>query len=151
MNAELMRKLGSIAQVGVISEVKEEQALARVTILDRVTDFLPVLMFGNTFSKHFKPQRVGEQVLVISPYGETNDGFILRGIFNQDCKEPVLANATTEVLEYEDGTVILYDTKNKQLFVNAVGDITIKAGGNITLDAGAEIIATGKNFKWTAK
>lgn len=135
MNAELLRKLGNIAAVGTISEVVEAKALVRVTLLDRVTDFLPVLMFANSFKKHFIPPRVGEQVIVISPYGEASSGFVIRGIFNRGCREPELANDTTEVIEFEDGTVVMYDTKAKHLFMNAVGDITIKAGGNIKLEA----------------
>ncbi len=139
MSAELLRKLGNIAAVGTISEVVEAKALVRVTLLDRVTDFLPVLMFANSFKKHFVPLRVGEQVIVISPYGEASSGFVIRGIFNRGCREPELANDTTEVIEFEDGTVVMYDTKAKHLFMNAVGDITIKAAGNIKLEAGGNI------------
>lgn len=139
MSAELLRKLGNIAAVGTISEVVEAKALVRVTLLDRVTDFLPVLMFANSFKKHFMPLRVGEQVIVISPYGEASSGFVIRGIFNRGCREPELANDTTEVIEFEDGTVVMYDTKAKHLFMNAVGDITIKAAGNIKLEAGGNI------------
>jgi phage baseplate assembly protein V len=139
MSAELLRKLGNIAAVGTISEVVEAKALVRVTLLDRVTDFLPVLMFANSFKKHFVPLRVGEQVIVVSPYGEASSGFVIRGIFNRGCREPELANDTTEVIEFEDGTVVMYDTKAKHLFMNAVGDITIKAAGNIKLEAGGNI------------
>lgn len=139
MSAELLRKLGNIAAVGTISEVVEAKALVRVTLLDRVTDFLPVLMFANSFKKHFAPLRVGEQVIVVSPYGEASSGFVIRGIFNRGCREPELANDTTEVIEFEDGTVVIYDTKAKHLFMNAVGDITIKAAGNIKLEAGGNI------------
>lgn len=139
MSAELLRKLGNIAAVGTISEVVEAKALVRVTLLDRVTDFLPVLMFANSFKKHFIPLRVGEQVIVVSPYGEASSGFVIRGIFNRGCREPELANDTTEVIEFEDGTVVMYDTKAKHLFMNAVGDITIKAAGNIKLEAGGNI------------
>lgn len=139
MSAELLRKLGNIAAVGTISEVVEAKALVRVTLLDRVTDFLPLLMFANSFKKHFVPLRVGEQVIVISPYGEASSGFVIRGIFNRGCREPELANDTTEVIEFEDGTVVMYDTKAKHLFMNAVGDITIKAAGNIKLEAGGNI------------
>lgn len=139
MSAELLRKFGNIAAVGTISEVVEAKALVRVTLLDRVTDFLPVLMFANSFKKHFIPPRVGEQVIVVSPYGEASSGFVIRGIFNRGCREPELANDTTEVIEFEDGTVVMYDTKAKHLFMNAVGDITIKAAGNIKLEAGGNI------------
>jgi phage baseplate assembly protein V len=67
----------------------------------------------------------GEQVVMFSPFGEANGGFILRSIFNKNAKEPALANEHTEVMEYEDGTVISYDTKAKELKINASDKITI--------------------------
>lgn len=147
--AEIKRLITNLVNFGTISEVKsaEGKALSRVKISDRETDFLPIVSFSNSFKTHYIPGRVGEQVVVISPFGEANGGFILRSIFNKSQKEPTGSNEHTEVIEYEDGTRFSYDTKAKKLIVNCVGDveliaknITIKAdstsfiGGSITHD-----------------
>lgn len=153
---EIVRRLNNIASVGTISEIKAGQALARVKILDRVTAFLPVVSQSNSFKKHFIPLKLNEQVLVFSPFGDASSGFILRGIFNKSCKEPNNSSQTCEVTQYEDGTVITYDTAAKELKINAVGNVTvicktanIKAdqvivdSGSIDLGKGGKGVVTG--------
>jgi phage baseplate assembly protein V len=125
--SELLRRLNNLISIGTISETKssEGKALARVKIFDRVTDFYPVVSFSNTFKRHFIPIRVNEQVLVFSPYGDASSGFIIRGIFNRGRKEHSLSNDHTEVIDFEDGTVITYDTEAKELKIDAVNKITV--------------------------
>lgn len=145
MFAELKRLINNIVSFGTISQTKSSdgKALARVKVMDRETDFLPVVSISNSFKKHFIPIRVGEQCVMISPFGEASGGFIIRSIFNKGSKEPSLANDTTEVMEYEDGTVITYDTKAKLLKLDCVGDIIIKAGGSIKIEAAGNIDIDG--------
>ena len=136
MVAELKRLINNIVTFGTISQTKvaDGKALARVKVMDRESDFLPVVSISNSFKKHFIPIRVGEQCVAISPFGDASGGFILRSIFNKGCKEPSGANDTTEVIEYEDGTVISYDTAAKLLKIVCVGNIAIEAK-NITIKA----------------
>jgi phage baseplate assembly protein V len=136
MLAELQRLINNIVTFGTISQTKvaDGKALARVKVMDRETDFLPVVSISNSFKKHFIPIRVGEQCVMFSPFGEANGGFIIRSIFNKGSKEPSLANETTEVIEYEDGTVITYDTEAKLLKIDCVKDIKLKAK-NISIEA----------------
>ncbi len=150
---ELLRRLENIVQVGTISVTKtrEGKALAKVILDDdednkRVTRFLPVLSLANSFARVWFPVRVDEQVLVISPFGNANSGFIIRSIFNRSCKEPNGANENTTIVEFEDGTRFLYDTKNKYFEVNCVGDITLKAGGNIKIEAAGDVDIDGSRI-----
>ena len=141
MWTELKRLIENIAVVGTISETQSTKgkALARVKLLKRNTAFYPILSFSNSFKRHFIPARVGEQVLVIHPFGEASEGFIIRGIFNKSCKEHNLANDYTEVIAFEDGTVITYDTQARLLKIDCVGDVIFKASGNIKIEAGGNI------------
>lgn len=126
----------NIVKIGTIVEIhSQNKALAKVKVSSRISDFLPVIMFANTFKRSWEPIRVGEQVSVLSPFGDPNFGLVLRGVFNTNCKEPSGASNTCEVTEYEDGTRISYDTESKFLKIDAAGDILIKAQGNITLQA----------------
>lgn len=127
MLAEVKRLINNLVNFGTISETKsaDGKALARVKVQTRETDFLPIASFSNSFKTHFIPARVGEQVVVISPFGEANGGFILRSIFNKSAAEPGGSNDHTEVIEYEDGTRFSYDTKAKELKINASDKITI--------------------------
>ena len=125
--AEVLRLIGNLFQVGTITQTKsaDGKALAKVKVLDRETEFFPVVSFSNTFKKKCEPIRVNEQAIVFCPFGEANSGFIIRGLFNVDCKEPGGANANKEVVTYEDGTTISYDTASKELLVDAAGMVKV--------------------------
>ncbi len=124
---EILNLLKNLLTIGTIVETKSEEgkALARVNICGRVSDFLPVLSFANSYKKHYIPARIGEQVLVLAPYGEANGGIILRGIFNKECKEQEGASDFKEIISYEDGVEFSYDTKNSTLEINSPKQISI--------------------------
>jgi phage baseplate assembly protein V len=135
----------NVALIGSICEIDpENRALVKVQIGDMRSDFLPVAMFANSFLRGFSPIRIGEQVMVISPFGEAGRGIVIRSIFNVDCKEPAGSNEHTQVFEYEDGTRISYDTNAKELRIDAAGSINIKATtthiGNVTIEGNLEVV-----------
>jgi len=127
MSAELLRRLNNLVTIGTITESKSVNglALARVNILDRVTDFLPVLQMANSFKTHAIPIRPGEQVIVLQLFGNGDSGVILGSIFNKGQKEPAGYSDTREVITYSDGTTISYDEVSKTLDVDAVNAINI--------------------------
>ena len=127
MSAELLRRLNNLVAIGTITESKSANglSLARVNILDRVTDFLPVLQTANSFKTHATPVKVGEQVVVLQPFGNGDGGIILGSIFNKGQKEPAGYSDTKEVTTYADGTTISYDVKTKVLNIDAVNVITV--------------------------
>ena len=125
-------------EFGTIVETKSQngKALAKVNILGRVTDWLPILSSANSFKRSFTPARINEQVAVL------DDLLILGSIFNKACREPAGDNSK-EITEFEDGTIISYDSKNSVLLISAVKDISIKAGANINIEAIGNIKLTG--------
>ncbi len=134
LDLETIRRINNIVQIGTVVETKisEGKALARVNILGRVTDFLPVKMIGNDFVKIWIPVKVNEQVLVFCPYGNANSGFIIPSIFNKDCKEPEGA---------DDKNVIV---KIANVFLKSDGEnITIEAK-NFKLDKNGNLTVTGR-------
>ncbi|WP_419768583.1 hypothetical protein [Arcobacter sp.] len=148
--SQLLVKLNNLVQIGTIHESKilDGQHLARVILDDdginkRVSPFIPVKSLANSFGRAFFPIRSGEQVIVISPFGNINGGFIIRSIFHKKCQLPSGANENIAVIEFEDGTRFSYDTKNKKLIVSCVNEIdfiakkiNIKAE-NTNFDGGA--------------
>jgi len=142
--AEIVNKINNLIQIGTISEVKSDKALARVSLLGRVTDFLPVLSQSNAFKKHYIPARVGEQVVVLAPFGEASGGVILRGVYNTKTKEPS-ANTSKEVQEYEDGTKISYDSSAKELKIEASDKINIICQSATVTANNVDITATTSN------
>ena len=144
---ELKRRLENIVQIGQISATKNQdgKALARVVVHDvgedkRVTDFLPVIGFANSFARVFFPLRPKEQVLVISLFGDANKGFILRSIFNKSCKEPDGASETKTIIEFEDGAILSYDTKSSTLEVLNQKTINVKVGEAVNVEVGKTVV-----------
>ena len=135
--AELTRRINNLIAIGTVTESKSVDglSLARVKILSRVTDFLPVMQGANSFKKTSSPIRVGEQVVVLQMFGNGDGGVIVGSIFNKGCKEPSGSSDVREVFEYEDGTKFYYDTVTKTLEVDAVGTVNVTCkNANITAD-----------------
>lgn len=138
---ELNRRMNNLIAIGTITESKSAEglSLARVKILDRVTDFLPAMQVASSFKASASPIKPGMQVIVFHPYGNADNGVIIGSIFNKGEKEPAGYSDTKEVTKYEDGTVISYDTTSKVLDINAVGDINIICA-NATIQADSAAI-----------
>ena len=145
MNQEYLRKLNNIVQVGTVTETKCDDglALARVNILGRVTDFLPIVMISNSFIKVWMPVQVNEQVLVISPFGEANSGFIIPSIYHKANKEPKGSTSKNAIIQIGNvrfecnGESIKIDAKNFKLDI-----------GNVSFECNEESIKIdAKNFK----
>ena len=137
---ELERRLNNIVQVGTVVEIDKSKALARVNILGRVTDFLPVKMIGNSFVKVFIPIRVNEQVLVVCPYGNANSGFIIPSIFNVNCKEPSGSNPDKAIIEFSGGVRIDSDGKT----VNVIAPVNVNVTAATATITAANTIITSK-------
>lgn len=71
--AETVRSLENLITLGKVEEVKDN--LARIRIGKVLTNFLPFAMW-------VVPE-IGEQVLVLSPSGDFNQGVCLAGVFSQ--------------------------------------------------------------------
>lgn len=123
---ELLNIIRNIITIGTLVEVKsaEGKAMAKANICGRITDFLPIVSMANSFKKHFIPARVGEQVLILCPYAESNSGIILRGIFNKECLESA-GNENKEVITYEDGVSFSYDCKTSTLEIKSPKAVNI--------------------------
>ncbi len=140
--AELQRKLKNIVRITSIVTPNETKALATVKVGDDESIEFPVVSFANSFKRHWIPIRKNEQVLAIFPFGNANKGFIFRGIFWKNLKEPLDADKDTEVIEYEDGTKLSYSTKESVLAVQGNCKIIIEVK-NVTVKAEKVIVESG--------
>lgn len=82
---DLDRRLANLLRIGTIAEVSTSTKLARVTIGDITTDWLPWLVkrAGNNVKTWWAPD-VGEQVIVFSPGGELGQGVIGGSLFQSE-------------------------------------------------------------------
>lgn len=135
-----MPNTDNMIQIGTIVNVdSENRALVRVELFERVTDWIPYKMVVNSHIQVWIPPRVGEQVIVLSPFGDGDDGIVLGGIYNIDQKEPTGSNDHTTVVTFEDGTSIMYDASAKALTINAFGSVAVTAPSGMSITADVSI------------
>ncbi|UTW43880.1 phage baseplate assembly protein V [bacterium SCSIO 12844] len=80
---------------------------------------------------------LGEQVLVLSPSGELNNGIVLPSIYTSNQPSNDLA---LDKKVYSDGTTISYNYQSKKLTINYVGSIDIFAATSINVTTNQTIL-----------
>lgn len=115
--------------LGKICEVKNE--LVRVDYLDTITPFIPYLQFANSYKRSFTPPRVEEQVMLVDFGGAK---IAIGSFLNVSFSTPNGASTTKEVSQYEDGTIISYDSSSSTLEITnpKVINIVVQNDINVT-------------------
>lgn len=127
---ENLIRLGTVAGVDHGSLPDKRPARVRVQSGDLLTGWLPWTALRAGTTRDWDPPTVGEQVLVLSPSGQTAQGIAITGLFSA----LIPANGDRAGLHrrtYPDGAVVEYDSVAHQLLA------TLPAGGRV------EIIAPG--------
>jgi phage baseplate assembly protein V len=152
---ELERRLANVLRSGRVHSVDYTNFRCRVQIGSLLTDPLPFLAQRAGDDTTWNPPSVGEGVIVLSPFGELNNGFVLCGVFTDE-KPPNTTDEFTVRTEFDDGTSIAYDKASHSLLINApsagssltvnivgnatlntTGNVLVEADGNATVSAGA--------------
>ncbi|ADZ93401.1 phage baseplate assembly protein V [Marinomonas mediterranea] len=116
----------ALIECGTVIEAQEDQALVKVHILGRETDWLPILQQANAFKRHYTPPRIGQQVVILM------GRYVLGSIFNKTCREPE-ATTTEDVTVYEDGTEIRYDSQTHTLTLKAMDVLKIETNQSVSI------------------
>lgn len=127
---ENLIRLGTVAEVDHGSLTDKRPARVRVQSGDLLTGWLPWTALRAGTTRDWDPPSVGEQVLVLSPSGQTAQGIAITGLFSA----LIPANGDRAGLRrrtYPDGAVVEYDSEAHQLLA------TLPAGGRV------EIVAPG--------
>lgn len=151
---ELDRRLANLIRLGSIAEADYINAKVRVNIGGILTGWLPWLTGRAGGDRDWHAPEVGEQVLILSPSGELNQGVVLAAIFQAAYPQPV-NNKDKHHTVYSDGAVVEYDRAAHHLkailpagaTVELVADGGISITGDITLTgtltASVDVIANG--------
>jgi len=131
---ENLIRLGTIAAVDHGSLTDQRPARVRVQSGELLTGWLPWLTLRAGSSREWDPPTLGEQVLLLSPSGQTTQGIVLCGLFSQ----LLPANGDRADLHrrsYPDGAVIEYDSQAHRLSaVLPQGGVTqLTSTGGITI------------------
>lgn len=130
---DLRTRLTNIVRTGVITEV--DRGKVRVQTGGIITKYLPyVTQRAGDCITWWKPS-VGEQVMILSPCGNINNGIVINSIYTA-IQEPPEDFDKKHQTRYDDGTIITYDYENKKLQIESEAEITIKSS-KISIDAGS--------------
>lgn len=130
MSDEHDRQIGQVVLVGVITDLDEANARVRVDADGLKTDWLPFTAGrAGPGVRDWSAPEVGEQVVVVSPYGDPSQGVVLGSVYQTAHAAPANLK-TTHRTEFADGAFIQYDRAGH------LYDIDVPAGGAITLRIG---------------
>ncbi|WP_164931731.1 phage baseplate assembly protein V [Dyella sp. M7H15-1] len=140
---ELQRRLCNLLQQGTVQEVDDQQGFVRVACGELLTPWLRWFVPAAGEDSAWCVPSVGEQVMVLCPFGDPALGWVLRGIYS-DAFPPPADKVTLQRARYRDGTLITYDSAAHVLTVDASQSsatvtvvckaATVKADDSITLD-----------------
>lgn len=129
---DLKRMLESLLMIGTIAELDEEKARVRVDCGALQTNWLPWLTRRAGNDRDWWAPEQGEQVMVLSPGGDPEQGVVLPAIYRS--AHPAPADSKNVYRKaFSDGTVIEYDRAAHLLKADVKGSVQLLAEG--TLDA----------------
>jgi phage baseplate assembly protein V len=135
-NSDHARNLSNLIRLGTVSEVDLATGRCRVQSGEMQTDYLSWLVPAAGALVIWAAPSVGEQVLVLSPEGETMGGVVLRGLYSNTFPAPA-DSADVTLVRFGDGALISYDAIAHALVA------TLPAGGTAELTADGGVTING--------
>lgn len=136
---DLARRLANIIRLGQIFAINYETAKARVKTGQLETDWLPWVVSNSGNNKNWNPPEIDEQVIVLSPCGELNQGIILPSLYRGLTPGN---SGNIQNITFADGSKISFDRTGGNLSLDIKGSATIKVLGNAEIE-GANITLKG--------
>lgn len=131
--AELQRRLANVVRIGKIAEVDRTKGRVKVAFNGVTSPWLPWQTARAGAVKNWSPPAAGEQVAVVSPFGEFGSGFVLAGAINYDSQAPPDSRENVERIDLPSGGS--YE-------IHVGGAVLTIAGGKLTFTGDVEV--TGK-------
>lgn len=143
--SEMGRQMANIIRIGTVAELDPATARVKVSTSGLTTDWLPwsASRAGNT--RTWSPPRVGEQVIIASPFGDMGQAAVIGSLFS-DSKPAPATSQDHETTVYPDGSTVDYNSASNTLTVTVAGagnvvinckQATINAETSVTLDTPA--------------
>lgn len=116
---ELSRQIANLIRVGEVTELDfadPEAPRVRVEVSGFPSDWLPWSAARAGATRKWSPPSVGEQVIIVAPYGDLGQAMIIGSLFSAATPAPD-TSATSETIEYPDGSTVRYDSASHTLTV----------------------------------
>ena len=135
---DLERRLGLVAMYATVAEADYQRRRVRVEAGPIRSTWLPWLTQRAQSDRTWHPPEVGEQVMVLAPHGELNQGCVLGAIHAAEPEDRTAPadRPTVERTVYADGTIEEYDREASHRLIDMTapgGTMTIKTGSTTVL------------------
>jgi phage baseplate assembly protein gpV len=131
--AELQRRLANLFRVGKVAEIDRDTMRVKVAFNGVTSPWMPWQTARAGAVKTWSPPAVGEQVCIISPFGELGSGFVMGGAINYDDQAAPDNRENVEKITLPSGGA--YE-------IHVGSNVLTIAGGKLTFTGDVEI--TGK-------
>ena len=148
MNLEIERALSRLVMIATVKETDAANRRLKVVYGDEQAEsgWVPwPAEYGRNFTR-WKPVRTGAQVVLLSPGGDLSRAVIAGQLYTTDITPPAAAD-TLDVVKYEDGTRIEYNSVTKALSINCAGAVSVAAAGAAKVTATGNVEVTGAAVK----
>lgn len=141
---ELQRQMSNLIRIGKIIGLDEANARVKVSVGGLETDWLPWAVSRAGATRTWSAPRIGEQVIVLSPYGDPAQGVVMPSLY-QDAHPAPAASQDQETIVYPDGAKQDYNSAAHTylLDVPSGGKITIRCGPSSIELSDAGIVLSG--------
>ena len=140
--AETERILANMIRLGSVSALDEANARVQVKVGGLTTDWLPWLTSRAGATRTWSAPRIGEQVVVLAPYGDPAQAVALPAIYQDDYPAPANTKDAERVV-FPDGSSVDYNSATNTLQIDVAGaskvivnckEATINAETSVTLN-----------------
>lgn len=147
--AQLAIRFENLIRIGTIAEVDEQARKLRVKSGKLLTQWLDwPAEIGRNFIQ-WRPLAPDIQVVIACISGDPAQAVIITMLYSGENPTPS-TNPELDLIQFNDGSLISYDSENKHLTITSIEDITINAGKNCTLNITDNFALNAKNISMTA-
>jgi len=137
-----MIQYGTITQFRYTTDKAGKKLEVKVSVDERVTDWLPVKTQASSFLRVHTPVRINDQVIVFNPFGNNENGFVDRNLTYKDIPLPDEADENSYVSVFEDGTTFIHNVESKEISldtpcsisITTVKDVKLKTSTNVNIE-----------------
>ena len=127
---EAERRISNVALMGQVVALDTVRARVRVQAGPITTGWLPFATMRAGPDRTWHPPEPGEQVLLVAPGGDLNQGVVVGSLYRAEHPAPADSEDVSRTL-FKDGAVMEYDRAQHHW------RLAVPAGGKIVLEIGA--------------
>lgn len=139
--SDLFRRLENLISLGTIAEVDHPSRRFRGEISGRKTGWLPYPADIGANYRRWRPLRVGTQAVFACPSGDPAQAVLVSLTYSDDLPPPA-TDGGLDLIQFDDGTAISYDSAAQALTVTTPGRLSVTTTGPVSVASSADVAVT---------